>query len=154
MSNIGRGIPISVGFDLGANIPLDARSTVNTKADLDVLVEDNIACYGLTVFVLEDETYYQYLGNNVWEEIGRLGKVQSLIDITADKIETRVENFEKETKSKITQTDEKIPQWYMFDNEKYTLTYALKFVFEKDKKVLYTYYVKGYETRRCLQSLA
>ena len=49
-------------------------------------------------------------------------------------------------KAYLTKTDEKMPQWYMFDNEKYTLTYALKFVFEKDKKVLYTYYVKGYET--------
>ena len=108
MSNIGRGIPISVGFDLGANIPLDARSTVNTKADLDTLVEENIACYGLTVFVLEDETYYQYLGNNTWEEIGRLGKVQTLIDITADAIRTEVKDLETNTNSKIEQTADAI----------------------------------------------
>ena len=108
MNNVGRGIPISVGFDLGADMPLDARSTVNTKDDLNILVEENIACYGLTVFVLEDETYYQYLGNGIWEEIGRLGKVQSLIKITADEIKLKVEDLKDQLDSNITVTDGKI----------------------------------------------
>ena len=103
MSNIGRGIPISVGFDLGADMPLDARSTVEKKSDLNTLVEEGIACHGLTVFVLEDETYYQYLGNKTWEEIGRLGKVQTLINVTANTIRTEVKDLENNTNTKIEQ---------------------------------------------------
>ena len=49
-------------------------------------------------------------------------------------------------KAYLTKTDDKMPQWYIFDNEKYMLTYALKFVFKKENQVLYTYYIEGYET--------
>ena len=49
-------------------------------------------------------------------------------------------------KAYLTKEEDKMPQWYIFDNEKYTLTYALKFVFKKENQVLYTYYIEGYET--------
>lgn len=49
-------------------------------------------------------------------------------------------------KAYLTQTDEKMPQWYMFDNVKYTLTYDLKFVFKNSKTVIYTHQIGGYET--------
>ena len=49
-------------------------------------------------------------------------------------------------KAYLTKTDEISDKWYIFDNEKYTLTYELKFVFEKEGRVLYTHNIGGYET--------
>lgn len=58
----------------------------------------------------------------------------------ADQLEIVIE------KAYLTQADDKITKWYMLDNVKYTLTYALRFEFVKAGRVIYTHEIGGYET--------
>ena len=51
MSNYGKGIPLASGFDLGAKIPLDARTVVNTIEERDAHVTNNRVYVGMRVFV-------------------------------------------------------------------------------------------------------
>lgn len=57
----GKGITVASGFDLGAKTPLDSRSVVNTIAQRDEHVTGNRVYEGMTVYVLEDKTTYQYV---------------------------------------------------------------------------------------------
>lgn len=54
----GKGIPVAAGFDLNAQTPLDARTVVQSVADLDTM--DDIKKYeGLMVFVKDTKENYQ-----------------------------------------------------------------------------------------------
>jgi hypothetical protein len=61
----GKGISVASGFDLGAKSPLDTRIVANTIADRDAHVTGNRAYEGMIVYVIEDETNYQYI-NSEW----------------------------------------------------------------------------------------
>ena len=57
--NIGKGITITTGFDLGSNQPLDARTVVDNLNKLKEL-PDSIIYPGLMVFVIDQNKLYQY----------------------------------------------------------------------------------------------
>lgn len=57
--NIGKGITITTGFDLGSNQPLDARTVVDNLNKLEEL-PDSIIYPGLMVFVIDQNKLYQY----------------------------------------------------------------------------------------------
>ena len=61
----GKGISVASGFDLGAKSPLDTRIVANTIAERDAHVTGNRAYEGMIVYVIEDETNYQYI-NSEW----------------------------------------------------------------------------------------
>ena len=54
----GRGIPLAANFDLGAKKPLDARSIVNTYADLDDHSNNGRAYAGMIVYVIDEKENY------------------------------------------------------------------------------------------------
>lgn len=64
VNNIGRGtgITITTGFDVSAQLPLDARTVVETLADLHAMPQD-VIYMGLLVYVIEDNKLYQ------WKEV-------------------------------------------------------------------------------------
>ena len=64
VNNIGRGagITITTGFDVSAQMPLDARTVVETLADLYAMPQD-VIYMGLLVYVIEDNKLYQ------WKEV-------------------------------------------------------------------------------------
>ena len=62
MSEYGKGIPIAVGFDLGAQKPLDNRLCVKTIEERDANVINNRAYVGMIVYVEQDGLTYQYNG--------------------------------------------------------------------------------------------
>ena len=66
--SIGKGIPISTGFDLNSQSPLDNRTIFKTIAERDSLPSINLY-EGLECFVEDTKIKYQYL-NGQWEEIG------------------------------------------------------------------------------------
>ena len=49
-------------------------------------------------------------------------------------------------KAYLTQSDDVSPKWYVFDNVKYKLTYALKLEYKQGKNILYTQNVSGWES--------
>ena len=66
MSNYGKGIPLASGFDLGAKIPLDARTVVNTIEERDAHVTNNRVYVGMRVFVSNENKEYLWNGTD-WE---------------------------------------------------------------------------------------
>ena len=62
MSDFGKGIPTAVGFDVGAQKPVDSRITAKTLAERDAHITENRAYVGLTVYVEENGLTYQYNG--------------------------------------------------------------------------------------------
>ena len=62
MSNFGKGIPLSVGFNLGAKHPIDSRTVVDSIVDRDLLVTKNLAYEGLTVYVKDIQKEFRYNG--------------------------------------------------------------------------------------------
>ena len=66
--SIGKGIPISTGFDLNSQSPLDNRTIFKTIEERDSLPSINLY-EGLECFVEDTKIKYQYL-NGQWEEIG------------------------------------------------------------------------------------
>ena len=76
-SYFGKGISLASGFDLGAELPLDARVTVNTFEELQSHVNGNRAFPGLTVYVKDRDENYQYNGKE-WVLFGR-GSVSTVI---------------------------------------------------------------------------
>jgi len=64
LSNFGKGIPLSIGFDLGAKIPIDSRTVVDSIIDRDLLVTRNLAYEGLTVYVKDIKKEFRYDGTN------------------------------------------------------------------------------------------
>ncbi len=59
---MGNGITITTGFDVSAQLPLDARTVVKTIADLHAMPAEYVYM-GLLVYVLEDNKLYQ------WKEV-------------------------------------------------------------------------------------
>ena len=64
--SIGKGIPISTGFDLNSQSPLDNRTIFKTIAERDSLPSINLY-EGLECFVQDTKVKYQYL-NGQWKE--------------------------------------------------------------------------------------
>ena len=56
---MGDGITITTGFDVSAQLPLDARTVVRTIADLHAIPQD-VIYMGLLVYVIEDNKLYQW----------------------------------------------------------------------------------------------
>ena len=66
MSNYGKGIPLSTGFDLGAELPLDSRLTVDTIDELDAMVLGHRVYVGMKVYVTSVNQEYKFNGTD-WE---------------------------------------------------------------------------------------
>ena len=64
-NNYGKGIHLSTGFDLGAKLPLDSRTVVQSRADM-LALDSNIKPTGLFVYVIDDNIQYKWTGKN-WE---------------------------------------------------------------------------------------
>ena len=62
MSNFGKGITVTSGFDLGAKAPLDSRLIAETLDELQEHIDNNRAYEGMMVYVKETQLTYQYLG--------------------------------------------------------------------------------------------
>ena len=62
MSNFGKGIPLSIGFDLGSKQPLDSRTVVDSIVERDLLVTKGLAYEGLTVYVKDIQKVFRYDG--------------------------------------------------------------------------------------------
>ena len=98
--------------------------------------------------------------NSTVERFDRLPHIEDEMPITPEEslkkwIQNRFVAIKPETQLKmrvviekayLTQMDEQSGHWYVFDNVKYTLSYALKFIFEKGEDVVYTHNIGGYET--------
>ncbi len=65
--SIGKGIPISTGFDLNSQSPLDNRTVFETVAERDSLPSINLY-EGLECFIKNTKARYEYL-NGQWKEI-------------------------------------------------------------------------------------
>ena len=117
MSNYGKGIPLASGFDLGAKIPLDARTVVNTIEERDAHVTNNRVYVGMRVFVSNENNEYLWNGTD-WELVpnktyvdeaianAQLGGGSSDIDLskytTKDYVDYQIENH---THPKVTNED-------------------------------------------------
>ena len=75
--NFGKGIPLTTGFDLGAELPLDARVVVDTFSDLQEHVDAGRAFIGLVAYVKDRDENYQFTTNG-WTLFGR-GSVSTVI---------------------------------------------------------------------------
>ena len=64
----GKGIKVASGFDLGAKSPLDSRIVVNTIAERNAHVTNNRVYEGMIVYVVEEQTNYQYIDSS-WVEL-------------------------------------------------------------------------------------
>ena len=75
----GKGIKVASGFDLGAMSPLDSRIVVNTIAERNAHVTNNRVYEGMIVYVIEEQTNYQYI-NSTWVELkaGSTGSTPSV----------------------------------------------------------------------------
>ena len=62
MSDFGKGITVTSGFDLGAKAPLDSRLIAETLDELQEHIDNNRAYEGMMVYVKETQLTYQYLG--------------------------------------------------------------------------------------------
>ena len=62
MSNFGKGITVTSGFDLSAKAPLDSRLIAETLDELQEHIDNNRAYEGMMVYVKETQLTYQYLG--------------------------------------------------------------------------------------------
>ena len=83
--SIGKGIPISTGFDLNSQSPLDNRTIFKTIAERDSL--PSISLYeGLECFVEDTKAKYQYL-NGQWEE----REIWDNVTVTKDSVNNRNE---------------------------------------------------------------
>ena len=58
----GNGIKLTAGFDVGAKTPLDSKSVVQTIAERDAFVTDNLVYEGLEVYVKDTGHKYRYNG--------------------------------------------------------------------------------------------
>lgn len=63
--SLGRGIKLSTGFDLNAQVPLDSRQVFDTISERNSLPSINLY-EGLHCYVKETKQNYQYI-NGAWE---------------------------------------------------------------------------------------
>ena len=75
----GKGIKVASGFDLGAKSPLDSRIVVNTIAERNAHVTNNRVYDGMIVYVIEEQTNYQYI-NSTWVELKAGSTTVNVID--------------------------------------------------------------------------
>ena len=75
----GKGIKVASGFDLGAMSPLDSRIVVNTIAERNAHVTNNRVYEGMIVYVIEEQTNYQYI-NSTWVELKAGSTTVNVID--------------------------------------------------------------------------
>jgi hypothetical protein len=75
----GKGIKVASGFDLGAKSPLDSRIVVNTIAERNAHVTNNRVYEGMLVYVIEEQTNYQYI-NSSWVELKAGSTIVNVID--------------------------------------------------------------------------
>lgn len=75
----GKGIKVTSGFDLGAMLPLDSRIVVNTIAERNAHVTNNRVYEGMIVYVIEEQTNYQYI-NSTWVELKAGSTTVNVID--------------------------------------------------------------------------
>jgi hypothetical protein len=64
----GKGIPLTSGFNLNAKLPLDLRTVVNSVEERDAYVTNNVAYFGMEVFVVSEQKKYMYNGTE-WKEL-------------------------------------------------------------------------------------
>ena len=81
MSNFGKGITVTSGFDLGAKAPLDSRLIAETLDELQEHIDNNRAYEGMMVYVKETQLTYQYLGERwmVFTSGGGSGQGTSIV---------------------------------------------------------------------------
>lgn len=77
-SLFGKGIPLGMNFDLGAEQALDARTVVNTYAELDSHVQSGRAYPGLTVYVIDEDKKYRWTGSE-WKKDGGSGSANFIV---------------------------------------------------------------------------
>lgn len=75
----GKGIKVASGFDLGAKSPLDSRIVVNTIAERNAHVTNNRVYEGMIVYIIEEQTNYQYI-NSTWVELKAGSTTVNVID--------------------------------------------------------------------------
>lgn len=63
LTNFGSGIPMIMGYDLKAKVPLDYRVLVDSISDLSDATLLKYAYPGLLVYCKEDSSYYSYNGS-------------------------------------------------------------------------------------------
>lgn len=108
----GKGITVASGFDLGAKSPLDTRIVVRTIAERDAHVTGNRAYEGMIVYVIEDQTNYQYI-NSEWvkfkagEVVDNLESTKTDIALSANQGRVLKEQIDSQD-AKIAQVDAKI----------------------------------------------
>lgn len=64
LTNFGSGIPMIMGYDLKAKVPLDYRVLVDSISDLSDATLLKYAYPGLLVYCKEDSSYYTYNGTS------------------------------------------------------------------------------------------
>lgn len=91
----GNGIKLTAGFDVGAKTPLDSKSIVQTIAERDAFVTDNLAYEGLEVYVKDTRHKYRYNGTG-WIDLdastGSGGAGEGLTTEQAQQLQTAYEH--------------------------------------------------------------
>lgn len=114
----GKGITVASGFDLGAKSPLDTRIVVRTIAERDAHVTGNRAYEGMIVYVIEDQTNYQYI-NSEWvkfkagEVVDNLESTRTDVALSANQgrvLKEQIDNQGRVLKEQIDGQDAKIAQ--------------------------------------------
>lgn len=69
---LGKGIPVINGFDLNSKLPLDSRTVVDTKEEMNALVTNGSVGDGQLCYCKADKKLY-VLKESVWSEVGGSG---------------------------------------------------------------------------------
>lgn len=96
---LGKGIPVINGFDLNSKLPLDSRTVVDTKEEMNALVTNGSVGDGQLCYCKADKKMY-VLKDNVWSEVGGGGgksvpPTLNLIDWGNGEIRTSITEEEK-----------------------------------------------------------
>lgn len=81
---------LATNLNLGAQLPLDARSVVANQTERNALVASGKAYAGLIVYVTGENKYYYYNTGNQWVDFG---SSQNLVYATGDQTISGVKNF-------------------------------------------------------------
>ena len=92
----GNGIKLTAGFDVGAKTPLDSKSVVQTIAERDAFVTDNLVYEGLEVYVKDTGHKYRYNGTS-WIDLdaqsgSESGTGEGLTTEQAEQLQTAYEH--------------------------------------------------------------
>ena len=93
---LGKGIPVINGFDLNSKLPLDSRTVVDTKENMQKLITDGSVGDGQLCYCKEDKKLY-VLKESVWSEVGGGGDggksippTLNLIDFETGEVRTTI----------------------------------------------------------------